>query len=435
MSKKNIIILGAGLAGLSAAWHLQRKGCDYQIFEKNAEAGGLCRSKKTPLEFTFDYTGHLLYFKNNYTFKLIKKLLGDNLARHQRDSWIFSRGIYTRYPFQANTYGLPSGVIKDCLLGLVKVRRLNREKNNSNKTGNFEDWIFKTFGDGIARHFMFPYNRKFWTMEPRELTCQWLDGYIPVPTLEETLSGALSDFTKSFGYNQEFWYPLKGGIGKLTYAFQKQLKKIEMLKEVIGIDLKKRRVKFKDGKKIIFDRLISTLPLVEMARLVKSLPSDITASLARLRYTSIFNLNLGINRKSISDKHWIYFPEQKFIFYRVGFSSNFSSDLAFSDKSSLYTEVSYSKDKPIDKRKIAGRIVNDLIKSGIISKNDKIITRNTNNIKYGYVIYDKHHRQSTEAVSDFLAKNQIYSIGRYGRWRYMSMEDAILDGKQAAEQA
>lgn len=119
MPKKRILILGAGLAGLSTAWHLQKKGIDCQIFERESEIGGLCRSKKID-GFTFDYCGHLLHFKHRYAFNLIKNLLGSNLIEHKRSAWIYSSGVYTPYPFQANLHGLPADIAKECLLGFIK---------------------------------------------------------------------------------------------------------------------------------------------------------------------------------------------------------------------------------------------------------------------------------------------------------------------------
>ena len=428
-SKQRIVILGAGLAGLSAAYHLGELGLDYQIFEKEFSSGGLCRSRHRG-EFTFDYTGHLIYFKKQYTFELIKRLLNNNLTLHQRSSWIFSKSTYTRYPFQANTHGLPPEIIKECLLGLVEARRANSLEGKD--AVNFEDWICKTFGKGIARHFMLPYNRKFWTAEPCKLTCEWFDGYIPVPTLEDTFTGALSDFTKPFGYNHKFWYPLQGGIEELPRAFQREIKEIKTAKEAVSIDINKKTVEFKDGEVVAFDRLISTLPLIEMAGLIGNIPSDITEAAAKLRHTSIFNLNLGVNRGDISDKHWIYFPAEEFVFYRVGFPHNFSEDLAPQGKSSIYVEAAYSKDKPIDKEKITEQIIEGLIKAEILSGEDEIITRDKNDIKYGYIIYDNNHRLATETISGFLGQHQIYPLGRYGSWRYMSMEDVILAGRQIA---
>ncbi len=112
MARKRIFILGAGLTGLSAAWHLQKRGIDCQIFEKEPEVGGLCRSKKIG-GFTFDCDGHLLHFKHRYTLNLIKNLLKNNLTEHQRNAWIYAFDTYVHYPFQANLYGLPPSVVKE----------------------------------------------------------------------------------------------------------------------------------------------------------------------------------------------------------------------------------------------------------------------------------------------------------------------------------
>jgi len=197
MAKKRIIVLGAGLAGLSTAWHLQKSGLDCQVFEKELEVGGLCRSKNIN-GFIFDYDGHLLHFRHRYAFNFIKGLLGSNLARHQKNAWIYAYKRYIRYPFQANLYCLPPTIIKECLSGLIQV---SGNKRIRDKDGfNFSEWIRQSFGKGIARHFMVPYNTKFWTVPPEELTCEWLDGFIPVPSLKQVIEGALKDRRKQFGY-------------------------------------------------------------------------------------------------------------------------------------------------------------------------------------------------------------------------------------------
>lgn len=221
MSKKRIIILGAGLAGLSTAWHLQREGINCKTFEKEPEVGGLCRSKDID-GFTFDYDGHLLHFKHYYAFNLIKNLLGNNLARHERNAWICSYGRYVRYPFQANLYGLPLPIIKECLLGFIQASKNNHHNNKKNP--NFLNWINQTFGRGIARHFMIPYNSKFWTIPPRELTCEWLDGFIPVPLLGQVIEGTIEESNRQFGYNAKFWYPKRGGINQVPLALARSIK-------------------------------------------------------------------------------------------------------------------------------------------------------------------------------------------------------------------
>lgn len=431
MAKKRIIVLGAGLSGLSVAWHLRRKkGYDCRVFEKETEPGGLCRSK--PIGgFTFDYDGHLLHFRHPYAFRLIKNLLGDNLAEHRRSAWIYFRNSYTRYPFQANLYGLPSSVAKECLLGIIEARKNRRIKKQ--KDPNFLDWIYSTFGMGIARHFMIPYNTKFWTLPPRELSCLWFDGFIPVPSLAQTIEGALEENDRQFGYNARFWYPKRGGISEVPKVLSSQIENLYTGASVTGIDLEKKEIEINSSCRERFDYLVSTLPLPELPCIIKGLPKGALSLFHKLKWNSIFNLNLGVEGKSKGlDRHWIYFSQPDISFFRVGFFHNFSSFLTPPNKSSLYAEVSYSKSKPLDKDKAVLRMKEDLMMTGILGSDDKIVAEDTNDIKYGYPIYDKNYYISRKGILGFLMRNNIISCGRYGSWRYMSMEAALLDGKDVA---
>ena len=428
MAKKRIIILGAGLAGLSAAWHLQRKGYDCRVFEKEAEVGGLCRSRRIN-GFVFDYSGHLLHFKHKYTLDLIKDLLGKNFMRHKRSAWVYSFDKLSRYPFQANLYGLPKPVVKDCLLEFIKVHR-NGSKTKTNTS--FRHWIDETFGRGIANHFMIPYNTKFWTMPLDDLTCEWINGLIPVPTLDQIVKGTIKESRQNLGYNAFFWYPEKGGISEVAEAFLSQIKNIFKDCKITKIDLKRKEITLNGGEKEKFDALISTIPLPEMLNLLSRMPKDVLTDFKNLKWNSILNLNLGIDRRLNNTPHWIYFPESNFCFFRVGFPHNFSSYLTPLDKSSLYVEVSYSAAKPIDKSNIVSCIKRDLEKADIITQTDQICLEDVNDIKYGYPIYDSNYRQSRKKILKFLAQNNIIPCGRYGSWRYLSMEGVILDGKDSA---
>lgn len=430
MVKKRIIILGAGLAGLSAAWHLQKKGIACRIFEKEPEAGGLCRSKQIG-NFTFDYDGHLLHFKNRYTFSLVKSLLGENLKEHKRNALVYSFGRYTRFPFQANLYGLPPGVVKECLLGLWEISQKGGSKNKKN--GNFLDWINNNFGKGIAKYFMTPYNAKFWTLHPRRLNCLWLDGFIPKPTFGQIIEGSIENNQKEFGYNTKFWYPEKGGIGQLTKQWAAQIKNININSCITGIDFERKELEINSSRKEKYDYLISTIPLPELPKISQSLPSDIRVLFRGLRWNSIFNLNLGIENKNRNPAHWIYFPQKEISFFRLGFFHNFSSNVAPVDKNSLYAELSYSKSKPIDRKNIVLKIKNDLVKTGIINSLDDICLEEINDIKYGYPIYDANYVKNSEGILSYLKSKDVTPCGRYGSWHYFSMEDAILDGKRAAE--
>lgn len=430
MIKNRILVLGAGLAGLSTAWHLQNKGRPCLLFEKEGEPGGLCRSKNVQ-GFTFDYCGHLLHFKNRYINNFVKRLLKNNLIGHEKNAWIYSHKRFSRYPFQANLYGLPEPVIKECLLGFLQASRNGRYKNNG--SSSFLDWINHTFGRGIAENFMIPYNHKFWTVHPRELTRDWLGGFIPVPSLKNIVYGTVQENKAPFGYNARFWYPKTGGIQEVARRLSSQIKNIHTLHEVGSIDLAKKEISFTNGRLMRYDILISTLPLPEMLNLLNRIPAKIAHSLRVLKYTSIFNLNLGIKRKNISDKHWIYFPEKDCIFFRCGFPENFSSSVIPKNMSSIYVEVAYSKNKTLNKETASKMILESLKRSGIIKSQDKIIVEDVNDIKYGYIIYDRARSKALKAINKFFRRQHIFNIGRYGSWSYMSMEDCLLEGKAIAE--
>lgn len=429
MANKKTVILGAGLAGLSAAWHLQKKARDCLVFEKEDAVGGLCRSKSVG-RFTFDYCGHLLHFRNKYTFDLVRRLLSGELARHEKQAWIYLYGRYLRHPFQHNLYGLPHEIIKECITefigrpGSVSIKR---------HKVNFLDWINSAFGKGIARHFMIPYNHKFWTVHPRELNCDWLDGFIPVPSLRDILRGLSGEPAGALGYNAVFWYPKKGGISKLSSAFASDIRGLHTSCEITAIDIKNKRIVVNNGSSHKFDTLILTLPLPEILGLCKNIPQKVRTALKRLRYSSIINFNLGIRRKKVSDKHWVYYPEKKLIFYRCGFYSNFSADLSPERASSLYVETAYSGERPLNKGKLMSKIKEDLLAAGLLCNSDKILEEDLNDIKYGYIIYDKDRKLALSQIKDFLYANGIICCGRYGSWSYMSMEDVILDGKRAAD--
>jgi len=430
MADKRVFILGAGLTGLSAAWHLKRRGIKPEIFEKEGSAGGLCRSKKAG-RFIFDYDGHLLHFRNDYTLKLVKRLLKGNLKSHKRSAWISNFGVFSRYPFQAHLHALPKPVANECLRGFLEAQASGGKAVRSGI--NFLDWINSSFGKGIARHFMIPYNRKFWTVPLNRMSCSWSGKFIPCIGYADVVKGFSSDTGKNFGYNSIFWYPEKGGISRLPLAFEKEIGRIGKNCDIDKIDLRNKEVEIKGKGKNKFDVLIMTAPLPELLKIVIPLPPDVEKALKKLRWNSIFNLNIGMEGECQKGKHWIYFPHKNTVFFRAGFFHNFSKNLAPRGKSSLYAEISYSADKPLDKKEAVRKALGGLKEAGVITGKNKVLTLDTNDIKYGYPIYDRNYQKATSTIKNFLSLHGIIACGRYGSWQYMSMEDAILEGKKVAE--
>ncbi len=434
-SSPPLLILGAGLAGMSAAYQAAKLKKPHLLFEREPREGGLVRSE-TLNGFTFDYTGHLLHMKQERTRKLVLSELGlkNDFVMVERNSWVYSHGRFTRAPFQANLHGLPDDVIAECLKGVLEARvgagRRPARSPRRNPPETFESWNLKTFGPGIYRHFMEPYNTKLWGVHPSRMTTEFMGRFIPQPSLKEIFDGALHDLGKPMGYNANFIYPKKGGIEILSRAFARRLA-AHLNHEAVEIDLKRREAAFGNGRRQAFGRLISTLPLPRLVSIIKGAPARVRKAASRLRASSVLNVNFGVAGRNVSDKHWIYVPEPGLPFYRVGFYHNFSPLLAPKGCSSVYAEISYARDRPLDKKKAPARMREGLIKMGILRRSDKIAAQWVADIPAAYVVYDSHRSQAVATIQSWLRENKVSSIGRWGNWEYAAMEDAIWQGAEA----
>lgn len=440
-----ILIVGAGLTGLSAAWHLKNKG--YIICEKEATPGGLCRTMEKE-GFLFDFTGHLLHFRRDHIKGLVFKFLKDNLIRHERRSYIYSNGVYTEYPFQYNTYGLPKEVVFECVMGFLEsyIREqsaVDRSHPHLMETGrvrkgrqseevSFEEWIYKNFGAGIAKHFMIPFNEKLWCRPLSAMTADWVSWLIPRPSLKDVIKGAIGYGGDKPGYNASFYYPVRDGISVLPGSFLPHIQNLKLNTELLEIHTKKRKAILSNGDTIHYEYLVSTIPLPELIMRCVDIPRRIREDAGKLTYVSIYNISMGIEREKISDKHWVYFPEKGFPFYRVGFQSNLSPNMAPQGFSSCYIEVSHRPDIKVPEKKLLDEVTKGMERCAILKRGEKIAVKGVGDIQYGYVIYNRHRMKVVPNILESLEKKGIYSTGRYGAWEHSSMEDAMEEGRVAA---
>ena len=413
--KTDVLILGGGLAGLSTAYHLNRSSrLSSLIVEKGDRVGGTAGSIEHE-GFIFDQSGHLLHLHTPYGRDLILSLLRGNWTLHERNSWIYSHGVFTLYPFQANVRGLPSREREECLFEFFKALHRKRAAPRGGPL-SFRDWCLETFGAGISRHFMFPYNEKLWQWPLSKLTTEWQGRFVPRPNPGEVLCGALSDHQKSFGYNASFRYPLRGGIKVLSEALAARLKAGQVVTRarVLAVDIEEKVAVVEGVGEVSFKRLVNTMPLVDFLDLARRLPASVRSARGRLRYNSVYCLNLGVARRGISDKHWIYFPEDRFPFYRAGFFTNFSKFVAPPRTSSLYVEISRRSGERVDLDLLERQALEGLRRCGILRSGDRLVTKVWTPIRCAYVLYDFERAPALRAISPFLAGKGVETIGRYG---------------------
>ena len=436
-------ILGAGPAGLSAAYHLKGESL---LIEKEDRVGGLTRSKEIE-GFVFDYAGHIFFTQDKYAFKLFKKLLKDNINFRNRDAWVYSKNIYTRYPFQANTYGLPKDVIMECIIGLIDATLRQAQDNGNGKVPeHFEDWMGATFGKGIVKHFMKPYNQKVWAFPLNKMTYEWIADRVMMPDVNEVIEGAVESRKVEFGPNSKFAYPLKGGSQAFADSFIPHLKRTDVLlnSEVVGIDIKEKVITIKSEvrsqkseagreNEIRYEKVISSLPLPLLISLCNKVPKAVKRAAEELEFTSVYCVNLGINHPEITEKTWIYYPEKDIAFQRLFVQSNASPYVVPKGKSSITAEISYSKFKRIGKEGLIERVIDDLLKIKFIQKASDIVVSDLLDIKYGYIIFERERKRKVDIIHKFLRENNIIPIGRFGEWEYYNMDHSILSGKKGAE--
>lgn len=422
-----LLILGAGLAGLSAALQARKLGRPYLLFEKQARPGGLVRSEQVN-GFSFDYTGHLLHTREERTRKLVLGELGlkDAFVPVQRDSWVYSHDRFTRAPFQANLHGLPASVIRECLAGMLRASR-GPVKKPRRGFSDFETWNLNYFGPGIYKHFMEPYNTKLWGVHPSRMSTEFMGRFVPKPSLAQVFDGALRDTGQPMGYNANFIYPKKGGIETLAKAFARKVT-VHTGVEALAIDAKRKAVTFSDGQTVGYKKLLSTMPLTHLVDRIAGAPAEVKRARRKLRASSVLNVNFGVAGRDITTKQWIYVPEPHLPFYRVGFYHNFSHALAPKGGSSVYAEMSYSPERPLDKRAAPARVKAGLLKMGILRKSDRIAAQFVADIPDAYVVYDAHRTQAVGVIQAWLKSQGIISTGRWGNWEYAAMEDAIWQG-------
>jgi len=429
-----IVIVGAGLAGLSTAYHLS--GLPYRLYEREEEVGGLCRSYRKD-GFTFDYTGHLLHFRQADIKALVERLLAGKLQKHARRSFIYSHRTYTEYPFQVNTFGLPPEVIRECLMGFVAT--LTRPMSPiSPEDRTFKQWVLENLGEGMAKHFMVPFNEKLWQVSLDELTSDWVSWLVPKPELKDVINGALGIKDKAFGYNPSFLYPTTDGIRVLPESFLPGINEVRNGMELVEIDTKRRCASFDDrqgGKSTRehYESLVSTIPIPELVRRCRDFPDHLKEAARALRWVSVYNVNLGVSRDRVSDKHWIYFPESEYPFYRAGFPMNFSASLGRPGCSSIYVEISHRPSEHQPAEELIKQARSGMERTGVLRPDDELVVADVKDLHYAYVYFDRHRARTVPAILAELERRGIYSIGRYGRWEHTSMEDAISQGQQLAE--
>lgn len=454
-----VIALGAGLAGLTAAHHLERAGRDVVVHERSGQAGGLCRSSRID-GFTFDRTGHVLHLRDESLRAWLDELLPAGAWSHvARRSAVSSHGALTPYPFQANTAGLPVDVRLECLLGFIETLRddvaplgavpepapidgapsfLSVRPPVADDEPTFRDWILRTFGEGFAKHFFEPYNRKQWRRDLGEITGDWVSWSIPRPDLTDVLRGAITTNDKAFGYNPDFLYPAAGGIDHLPNAIAATLGDgtVRTRSEVVALEAATRRVTVRTAsgdETHDAPAVLTSLPLSRLAALTTDLPDALRDAAASLSAVSIRCVDLGVRGDSpLGDVQWVYVPAPDAPFHRVGFPAALCPAMAPDGCHSLAAEIAFDADDDPGVEAHVAATREHLVAMGALSADAEVLVEHVDTITDAYVVFDAARRRALRPLLEFYVGHGVLPMGRYGTWDYLSMQDSLAHGRDAA---
>lgn len=404
-----ILIIGAGISGLSFANFY--KGEDYIIYEAENEIGGYCRTIKQD-GFIWDYSGHFFHFRNQEIKDYLISRMNTEILDVNKKSQIFFKNSYIDFPFQKNIHQLEKEDFIECLYDLYF--------RPTSESTNFYEMLITKFGKSISEKFLIPYNEKLYACSLRELDKEAMGRFFPYADISDIIKNFKNSNNES--YNTSFTYPREGAF-EYVKALLKDIdtNKIKLDQKIIKIDLV-NKIAFTTKEEIKYERIVSSIPFNKLLNIC-----GIEYDKSIYTYNKVLVFNLGFDKPSETENHWIYYPERDLSFYRVGFYDNIFGD----DRMSLYVEVGLSADKDVKIEPKLEKILEDLRKVGIV-KEHNLIAWSSLILDPAYVHINEKSQKDFLEKNNYLNENDIYAIGRYGGWKYCSIEDNIIEAKELA---
>ncbi len=451
--KKKVAVLGAGLAGLSCAYELARKGVPVKVFEKETFPGGMAASfthrSKEGEEFVYDFGPHRFHTKDDALKAHVEEILGANKLTAQRLSRIHLFGKFFDYPLKAKNVltALPPHLLVRAFLDYFWVRFKVRTGLSRIPDDNFEDWVVKRFGRTLYRIFFGTYTAKAWGMSPREISADWAAQRITLLSLWDTVKKTLSRKKGNTPRTlvTEFLYPREGGIGAIARSY---VDKIREYGGEIALGAPVERLARKGSRVTALhaggeepevfepDRVLSTIPITSLIHLLDPPPSEqVLEACSNLHYIGIVFVFLILDKPSVSPDSWIYLPENHLTVHRISEFRNFSPFNAPEGKTMICTEITCRKGDDVwnmDTESALQVAVKDMETVGLV-KREEVLEGFVRKMTHAYPVYDLRYKENLAPLRAFLAgMENLETGGRQGLFRYNNMDQSVEMGRRMA---
>ncbi|CAG0898170.1 unnamed protein product [Darwinula stevensoni] len=441
-----IVIVGAGPTGLGAARRLlQFNKASWLVVDASPEAGGVGTTDVTPEGFLFDAGTHALFSHYKYFDEVLDEALPnpEDWYTHQRASYVHSRQALVPCPYENNLAALPIEDQVVCLRGMIDAYLESALAQS--KPNNFDEWILRMTGEGIANYFMRPYNFKFWAVPTTMMQWEWIGDRAAGPDLKLAVTNVLEkNIAVDLGRYGKFRFPARDGIGGIWKAVTKIFPqgKIRFDAKVEKIDAKEKVLTLKDGSTIAYEKLISTLPVDDLAVTIGD--EDLIELSKGLHFSSTHVVGIGIRGKRpdhIDENSWLYFPEDDTPFCHATVFSDLSphnqpgADVklrtirradgeetdAETEKGgpywSLLFEVSESSHRPVDVETVVADSIRGAVDASLLAPEDEIVSTFHRRFHRGYPTPTLSRDGILKELLPKLQALGVWSRGRFGSWK------------------
>ena len=440
------IVIGAGPAGLAAAYVAARGGMKVTVFEQDETVGGISRTVSRN-GFRFDLGGHRFFSKSRELNEFITDLLGDELVRVGRQSRIYFRGRYFDYPLQPRNavFGLgvtTAGNILSSYLWEKGKGLLARPRIET-----LEDWVCNKFGRKMFELYFKSYTEKVWGIPCNRIAAEWVAQRIKGMSLTRAVRAALppNKSPEAATLIREFTYP-RLGIGRISERMAEILMRgneVRLSTPVIRVLRDEQRITgvvVQDpagGEKVYeADRFVSTMPITQLVRSLRPGPPDAVLKAAfQLQYRDFIAVTLMLDVERVTEDTWLYIHEPNIPFGRIHEPKNWSRAMAPEGKTSLVAEYFCFKSDPVwsmDDQQLASLTTDELVnKLGFITERD-VIDYQVVRVSRAYPMYHIGYRRHLDTIISYLRTfGNLQFIGRNGAFRYNNMDHSLEMGIRA----
>lgn len=443
--------MGGGVSGLSFAKKISEQGCSVLILEKEKEIGGLSRTIHHN-GFRLDFCAHRFHTKNSPLLTEILSLPGLKMPKYLKKSRIYMFNKYLRYPFELQNLLRAMPLHLSFLSALSFAANLIRKRLRNKEIRSYKDWFVHFYGKRLYLTMCEPYTSKIWKTDPARISADWADQKFQAESTRKLIKRVIKKLlTLNFSSYSledetlapdggEFFHPPKG-IQQIPDAFARAAKNngAEILScvELTSISRKAKTVSFKHDNTVrivSYDKIVSTIPLHTFYQLQDLKDSPTEQSLSKLKYMDIIFVYVFLNRDSLSNDHWLYFPDSHIIFNRAVEFKNWSPQMCPADMTAICFDITTFEPgefSDASDEMLAQRVIDDALKVNYLPKEDidsYLVVR----IKDAYPFYDLDYKDNLKCVVNFLEDQDTFLLGRTGIFRYNNSDNSIEMGFELA---